>query len=298
MYRLRQIWLAAAANFRRWKRNPQIILAFCLAFVVCFLLSDKVILFARTHDTVLQAAEPFIWTFGDANSVLIISLLLLLLFADMPNLGNDVPLFLVRINRKIWLLGQIVYLILATLIFMCFILLSTCVLASERAYPANLWSKTAAILGYSDIGEKIAVPAFVKVLELSFPYECMLHIFGLMLGYSVLMASIILFLNLMKDNGGMIGGIVFSGFGFVLNPQVIAEWFDISQERMKIANIAFGWLSPLNHATYYMHNFGYDNLPKLWVSYLFFAVGSLIFFGLSMLKIRNYTFNFTGTQRR
>lgn len=298
MYRLRQIWLAAAANFRRWKRNPQIILAFCLAFVVCFLLSDKVILFARTHDTVLQAAEPFIWTFGDANSVLIISLLLLLLFADMPNLGNDVPLFLVRINRKIWLLGQIVYLILATLIFMCFILLSTCVLASERAYPANLWSKTAAILGYSDIGEKIAVPAFVKVLELSFPYECMLHIFGLMLGYSVLMASIILFLNLLKDNGGMIGGIVFSGFGFVLNPQVIAEWFDISQERMKIANIAFGWLSPLNHATYYMHNFGYDNLPKLWVSYLFFAVGSLIFFGLSMLKIRNYTFNFTGTQRR
>lgn len=298
MYRLRQIWLAAAANFRRWKRNPQIILAFCLAFVVCFLLSDKVILFARTHDTVLQAAEPFIWTFGDANSVLIISLLLLLLFADMPNLGNDVPLFLVRINRKIWLLGQIVYLILATLIFMCFILLSTCVLASERAYPANLWSKTAAILGYSDIGEKIAVPAFVKVLELSFPYESMLHIFGLMLGYSVLMASIILFLNLLKDNGGMIGGIVFSGFGFVLNPQVIAEWFDISQERMKIANIAFGWLSPLNHATYYMHNFGYDNLPKLWVSYLFFAVGSLIFFGLSMLNIRNYTFNFTGTQRR
>lgn len=298
MYRLRQIWLAAAANFRRWKRNPQIILAFCLAFVVCFLLSDKVILFARTHDTVLQAAEPFIWTFGDANSVLIISLLLLLLFADMPNLGNDVPLFLVRINRKIWLLGQIVYLILATLIFMCFILLSTCVLASERAYPANLWSKTAAILGYSDIGEKIAVPAFVKVLELSFPYECMLHIFGLMLGYSVLMASIILFLNLMKDNGGMIGGIIFSGFGFVLNPQIIAEWFNISQERMKIANIAFGWLSPLNHATYYMHNFGYDNLPKLWVSYLFFIVGSLIFFGLSMLKIRNYTFNFTGTQRR
>lgn len=298
MYRLRQIWLVAAANFRRWKRNPQIILAFCLAFVVCFLLSDKVILFARTHDTVLQAAEPFIWTFGDANSVLIISLLLLLLFADMPNLGNDVPLFLVRINRKIWLLGQIVYLIQATLIFMCFILLSTCVLASERAYPANLWSKTAAILGYSDIGEKIAVPAFVKVLELSFPYECMLHIFGLMLGYSVLMASIILFLNLLKDNGGMIGGIVFSGFGFVLNPQVIAEWFDISQERMKIANIAFGWLSPLNHATYYMHNFGYDNLPKLWVSYLFFTVGSLIFFGLSMLKIRNYTFNFTGTQRR
>lgn len=298
MYKIRQVWLCAMANFRRWRRNPQIILAFCLAFVVCFLLSNKVVLFAEQHNTILQILEPFIWTFGDAGSVLTVSLLLLLLFADMPNLGNEVPLFLLRMNRRVWMLGQILYLVLATLLLMCFILISTCVLAGGRAYPANLWSNTAAILGYSDIGTEIAVPAFVKVLELSFPYECMLHIFGLMLGYSVFMASLILYLNLRRENGGMIGGVVFSGFGFLLTPQVIAEWFDISQERMKLANIAFGWLSPLNHATYYMHNFGYDNLPRLRVSYAFFAAGSLIFFGLSMIRIKKYNFHFTGTEKR
>ena len=118
MYKLRQILLTTFANFRRWKKNPQIILAFCLEFIVSFLLSDKVLVFAKEHDTILQMAEPFIWTFGDAQSVLIISLLLLLLFADMPNLGNDVPLFLVRIDRKVWLLGQILYLILATFLFL------------------------------------------------------------------------------------------------------------------------------------------------------------------------------------
>lgn len=297
MYRIRQAGLVMTANFRRWKRNPKIILVFGLAFVVCFLLSDKVIRFAEAHDTVLQVCEPFIWTFGDANSVLAVSLLLLLLFADMPNLGNEVPLFLIRIDRRVWMLGQILYLVFATMALMCFILLSTCVLAGARAYPADMWSDTAAILGYSDIGNQIAIPSFVKVLELSFPYECMLHIFGLMLGYSVLTAGLILYLNLWKENGGMIGGIVFSGFGFLLNPEVIAQWFHISRERMKLANIAFGWLSPLNHATYYMHNFGYDNLPKLWVSYVFFAVGSIGLFGLSMLRIRKYNFNFTGTEK-
>lgn len=297
MYRIRQAWLVTMTNFRRWRRDPKIILVFGLAFVVCFLLSDKVIRFAEAHDTLLQLGEPFIWTFGDANSVLVVSLLLLLLFADMPNLGNEVPLFLIRIDRKIWMLGQMFYLILATIALMCFILLSTCLLAGARAYPANLWSDTAAILGYSSIGEQIAIPAFVKVLELSFPYECMLHIFGLMLGYSVLMAGLILYLNLWRGNGGMIGGIVFSGFGFLLNPEVIAQWFDISRQRMKLANIAFGWMSPLNHATYYMHNFGYDNLPKLWVSYVFFGAGCLLLFGLSMLRIRNYNFNFTGTEK-
>lgn len=297
MYRIRQIWLVAMANFRRWRKNPQIWLAFALGFVVCFLLSDKVLVFAKEHDTIVQILESFIWTFGDATSILVISLLLLLLFADMPNLGNEVPLFLVRINRKAWLLGQILYLVLATMGFMCFILLSTCVLAGARAYTANLWSDTAAILGYSSIGEKIAVPAFVKVLELSFPYTCMIHIFGLMAGYSVLMASLILYLNLWKGNGGMVGGIIFSGFGFLMNPELIAKILHLSQERRKTANIVFGWISPLNHATYYMHNFGYDNLPKLWVSYIFFALGSLTLFGLSIWKIRNYSFDFTGTQK-
>lgn len=298
MYKLRQVFYTAMANFRRWRRNPQILLAFCLAFIVCFLLSDKVLVFAKTHNTILQAVEPFIWTFGDADSVLIVSLLLLLLFADMPNLSNEVPLFLVRIDRKIWMLGQILYLILATFLFLCFILFSTCLLAASRAYPANLWSDTAAVLGYSNIGTEISIPSFVKVMELSFPYETMLHIFGLMLGYSVLMAGIILFFNLCRDNGGMIAGIVFSGLGFLLTPEVLAGIFDINSMQMRYANIIFGWISPLNHATYYMHSFGYDNLPKLWVSYLFFVIASLVFFLLSLLRIRRYAFSFTGTQMR
>lgn len=298
MYKLRQVFHTAMANFRRWRKNPQILLAFCLAFIVCFLLSDKVLVFAKTHDTILQAVEPFIWTFGDADSVLIVSLLLLLLFADMPNLSNDVPLFLVRIDRKIWIFGQMLYLILATFLFLCFILFSTCLLAADRAYPANLWSDTAAVLGYSNIGKELFIPSFVKVMELSFPYETMFHIFGLMLGYSVLMASIILFFNLCRDNGGMIAGIIFSGLGFLLTPEVVAGIFDISSMQIRYANIIFGWISPLNHATYYMHSFGYDNLPKLWVSYLFFIVASLVFFLLSLLRIRRYAFSFTGTQMR
>lgn len=298
MGKVRKVVLVAFANFRRWRRNPQIILAFCLAFVLCFLLSDKVVRFSEKHDTLMQIAEPFIWTFGDAVSVLVISLVLLLAFSNMPNLGNEVPLFLIRVSRKVWMLGQILYLVLATLVFMVFILLSTCVLAGGRAYPANFWSHTAAILGYSSIGSELYIPSFVKVMELSFPYECMLHIFGLMLGYAVLMASLILYLNLWRENGGTIGGIIFSGLGMVLNPTLLAEWFGIPAPRMKVANILFGWLSPLNHATYYMHNFGYDNLPKLWVSYVFFGAGSVILFGLSLLRMKKYAFHFTGTQGR
>ena len=95
----------------------------------------------------------------------------------------------------------------------------------------------------------------------------------------------------------MIGGIVFSGFGIVLTPDIVEKWFSIGREKMNIANIIFGWISPLNHATYYMHNFGYDNLPKLWFSYLFFVIGSIIIFLAAMIRIKRYPFSFTGTTK-
>lgn len=296
MKNIKQIFLVAGGNYRRWHKNPKVIMLFLMGFVVSFLLTDKVMKFACDWGTFFQLVEPFIWTFGDAQSVLIISLLLLLLFSDMPDLNNYVPLQLVRMNRMVWLMGQIVYLISATLLYVSFILVSSSLLVMSQAFPGNQWSKTAAIFGYSHIGTARAIPSYVKVMEFNTPYECMFHIFGLMLGYCLLMVSIVLFLNLMQKKGGILGGVIFSGFGFLLTPDIILHLLDMSSQQRNIANIIFGWISPLNHATYYMHSFGYDNLPKLWVSYLFFAVGSLLFFGLSLLKIRHYAFNFTGTQ--
>lgn len=297
MAKLRQICITAMANFSRWPRSPQIWLAFGLGFVACFLLSGKVVDFVQRQDTLLQLFEPFIWTFGDANSILLISLCLLLLFADLPNLDNEVPLFLVRTSRFCWMAGQLVYLALATCLFVGFILLATCVLAGKHAFSGNLWSATAAILGYSSIGESIAVPAFVKVLELTFPYPCTLHIFGLMLGYSLVLSALIFFFNLLRGRLGMLAGVVFSGFGLFLTPQVITEWFRLSPNQGRIANILFGWISPLNHATYYMHNFGYDNLPRLTDSYAFFGLASLAVYLLAFWRVRKYPFNFTGTER-
>ena len=295
MCSIKQILIIAWANFKRWKNNPQIVLTFGIGFVMCFLLSDKLVTYVDRFETTTQIFETFIWTFGDTTSILFVSLCLLLLFSDLPNMDNEVPLLLVRTTRFRWVMGQIVYVVSATFIFTLFILISTCLLAATNSYLANLWSDTAAIMGYSGIGTNVGIPAFVKVLERTFPYQCTLHIFGLMLGYSTVLSGIILVFNMWKRNMGMVAGIVFSGLGVVLNPTFIATMLEIPQERMVEANILFGWISPLNHATYYMHNFGYDMLPKLWVSYVVFAVLSLILFTVALIRIRRYNFNFTGT---
>ena len=94
----KQILAVTKYNFRRWHKNPRIVITFCLAFVLCFLLSDKAVKFAKEYETTMQLVEAFVWTFGDSNSILLSSLLLLLLFADMPFISSATPFYLMRID--------------------------------------------------------------------------------------------------------------------------------------------------------------------------------------------------------
>ncbi len=295
--KLRQIIAVAAYDFRQWRRNPRIVLCFCLAFILCFLLSDKAVRFSRTYGSIMQILEPFIWTFGDANSILLSSLLLILLFADMPFISAGTPFMLLRVDRKTWVLGQALYIVSATTVYLLFVLLSTSFVCQSRSFLGNQWSETAAILGYSGAGKDVALPALVKVLELSLPYACTAWIFALMLLYTLLLMFLMLLCNLRFGQlGGVIGVLGFSLYGFLLNPKTIQAIFQLPDEWMYKANVAVGWLSPLNQATYHMHNFGYDLLPRLWQTVAIFLVLIALLFFLSLRAVRQYNFSFTGTE--
>ena len=297
MSKIRQVGSVTAYNFRQWRKNPRIIITFALAFILCFLLSDKAVRFAKEYETTMQIVEAFVWTFGDSNSILLSSLLLVLLFADMPFLSAGTPYYLMRIDRKTWLAGQALYIVIATGIYMVFILLSTSVVCMSQSFIGDMWSETAAILGYSGAGKAVALPALVKTLEMSTPYACMGTIFLLMLLYTLLMAFIMLTFNIRKGQiAGVVSVFVFSLFGFLLNPQLIKTMFQLPDELMYKANVAVGWLSPLNHATYHMHNFGYDLLPRLWQTYVIFGVLIVLCFILALRAVRKYNFNFSGTE--
>ena len=128
----KQILAVTKYNFRRWHKNPRIVITFCLAFVLCFLLSDKAVKFAKEYETTMQLVEAFVWT-----------------FADMPFISPATPFYLMRIDRKTWLMGQAAYIALATLIYLAFILISTSLVCMRQSFVGDMWSETAAILGYS-----------------------------------------------------------------------------------------------------------------------------------------------------
>ena len=297
MTEMKKAFSIAGYNFRLWRGNPRILVTFLLAFILCFLLSDKAVQFAVDHNTTMQIVEVFIWNFGDSNSILLSSVLLVLLFADMPFLSSGTPLYLVRTSRRTWITGQVLYILSATLIYLVFVLMCTIFFSMQQSFLANMWSPTAAILGYTNAGERVAIPALVKTLEMSWPYQSMVSIFFLMLGYTSVMVMIMLVCNLWFGQvAGVVSVLVFSVYGILMNPDTIQLILRLPDEAYYIANVIIGWLSPLNQATYHMHNFGYDKLPRLWQSYLIFTILVIAGFFAAVHAAKRYNFTFTGTE--
>lgn len=289
--------LVCRINYSHWRGNKRILVSFLLAAVLCFLLTEKIMNFAHEKDTILMALEPFIWSFEDGQSIMLSSLILILLFADMPLLDGSVPYYLIRINRKQWLTGQLMYVISATILYLVFVFTVTALLCSELAYPGNVWSDTAAKLGYTDAGEVLAVPAVIHAMEMSRPYKCAAMIAGLMLGYTLMSVLVMFIVNMWK--GQLVAVVSVAGlhlFGILLNPSWITSIFHLSVQQQSIAQLICGWLSPIRQATFHCHNFGYDSLPRLWQSFVYFGVIAVVLIILLYISIRRYNFYFVGTE--
>lgn len=289
---IRKICFIAGQNFSGWYKNGRIWLTFALGLVLCLMLSDEMLVRTQTYETSVQIFEPFIWTFGDSQSVLLSTLLLLVLFADMPFIGQTAPYRLVRTTRKIWLAGQVLYVMFSVLLYNLFLLIAESAIVSPWAYVGNVWSETSAAFAYS--GEGLStVPVSLKTMEISTPYECAATVFLLMLLYSLLIAVLMLFLNLLAGNvAGVLGAIGLNLYGYLLDPELVRKIFDIPSAVSYQANVLCGWLSPLNHATFPMHNFGYDYLPEVWISAAFFLISIVLLLILSAARMRKYNFTF------
>ena len=122
-------------NFFGFFRNPKVIFILFLEFVLSFLLTGRIMVVMDNYNTPVQAIEPFLWTFGDRTAVLLSSMLLLLLFSDLPKMTPVTPYQLIRTTKKKWLLGQFVYITFVTILYTCFMLLFTSVLCMKDSYP-------------------------------------------------------------------------------------------------------------------------------------------------------------------
>lgn len=290
-----QILAVVRYDFRGFFKRPRVMLTFLLGFVLCFLLSSRIMPVMETYRSPVQMLEPFLWTFGDSTAILLSSVLLLLLFSDLPVWSAVTPYYLYRTTKVRWILGQMIYMVCAAGIYTLFMLGSTMILCAGNSYPGNIWSDTAAMLAYSRLGEILNVPSTVKVMEIISPFGCgalmtiLLFLYILCLGLAVLAGNL-----LPGKNRGMVTGLLFCLYGFLLDSQALARILGYEKYELFRVNVLIGWISPLSHASYGRHNFGYDQLPSIGQSVLVF-LGILALLALFCIKrMKTYSFVFLG----
>ncbi len=280
-------------NFEQWHKNSRIKVAFFFAFIICLMLTKSVLSFADSYGTSMQILEGFIWIMGNAKSIFFVMIPLIFLLSDTPFMYELTPLCILKGNRKVWMGGQILYILCTTIIYMLFLMVSMCLMCIHISFIGNVWSQTSAYIGYSGIGEKIAIPASVKAMETATPYSCFIQIFLLVTLYAMVIGVAMLFFSLSKN--GEVGawfGIGINLLGVLLSPQMFQTILQLPDGVFYKANLLFGWISPLNHATFYMHNFGYDYLPRIWMSCTLFIIIVLLFILGINRRIKKYEFSF------
>lgn len=196
-------------------------------------------------------------------------------------------------HKKRWLFGQLFYVAAVSGIYTVFMLGATMILCAKVGYPGNIWSNTAAMLAYSKLGEDLNVPSTVKVMESVTPYGCTAQVILLLFLYILCLSFIVLAGNLLPGkNRGLVAGLLFCLYGFLLEPKVLRVLLGFEEYEMFRVNVLIGWISPLSHASYGRHNFGYDRLPTVWQSCVVFLIllGVLIWFCGRRMKYYHFVF--------
>lgn len=295
MLSIKNVLSCVGWNFFSQRKNPRLYLCMLLGFLLCWMLTDKTMSISRTYQTGVQVFEPFIWCFADSSGVLYVSLTLILLMAEFPRLDTSASYLMFRAHRMPWLTGQIITALLVTFGFCLFMLMTSIIVCIGNVSTENRWSDTATMLSFAPSSFDLALIVTRKTVKLTLPYQCVVQIFLLMFQYMMLLSMIQITMTLIKSRKmGICIVTVLSLMGFVMTPDRFMIWLSLPSGFKYYANLLSVWCSPLQHATYLMHNFGYDSLPSIPVSHSIMGGISIMLSILAYKQIDTFDFQFIG----
>ena len=153
-------------TFRAWKFNPQIISAFIVQIILLQIILSPI---SKFSSSVQEPVAPWIFPFlsSDYYVILIIMFGALLLFCNAPFIGPQTRFMLVRCGKTPWICGQVLYVLLASLVYVSLIHIISILLLLPDMQWTNTWGKIYYTLAASNAGQVYNVP-------LSFSYNIIL----------------------------------------------------------------------------------------------------------------------------
>lgn len=277
MTNLKTIRLCLGVNFRKWLVNPRI---YALAiFIIAFLIyhQSRLSQFAGAHQT---GVTPWIFSHLTTTPVLqVFATFAIILFSDAPFEDKHMPFLMIRSGRRNWIIGQIIYILTASLIYTLFVfIVSILALLPNLEFSMEWGIVIQTLASGSQLPVNVTVFANPHLLTTFTPIEATLLSLGLFWLVSSFIGILISFFNIVV---GKTTGLIAAGFVLFLS------FFTIIEARLALGH----WVSYLSPVSWMSLSALDWNDPNAWPSPpIAYAVSFLLIacIGMSGLAIHRY----------
>lgn len=202
---------------------------------------------------------------------------IIFLFSNVPFINKNQPYVIIRSKRLFWVLGQILYIIMASGIYYIILIgTSIIMLLPNITFATDGWGKIINTLAQTNTGELIELQFGIseKIVTSYSPFQALGLSFLLNWGMASFM-GLLMFAFSLKFNR-KIG--LFAGSMLLFFDLLVINAFPFK----------FYYLSPVTFSRLAMLDpTGVSTLPKLTYPFIFFGIGIILLSVISVVSIRN-----------
>ncbi|MGL5694186.1 MAG: hypothetical protein ACRCXA_08915 [Peptostreptococcaceae bacterium] len=267
------IYSIAKYNFKKLFSNPRTYILICLQFIYLWYLIDPII---KLSTSIGVRVTP--WIFPHITSHMISQMILMLgiivLFADSPFMDEDYNYIVIRSGKEKWVLGQLLYMVLATIGYFLVLFLITVLLTLPNIFLSFEWGKLMNTLANTNAGEGFDLVINLRILLLHSPVKATLISFLLCCGSGIIIAVTIFIINL-KNTKSM--GVVVGTFIVLLDRAIFYNF----------PNFRFAFLSPVSLSRISDLTISKEGIsPTITYAFIFEAMAILLVSIIAILMVR------------
>ena len=136
----KNIFLVASSEYMKWLFNPKIILIFAVLVPIRELIISPMVKAAEEMNQPLNLFEPCIALMNSGIITLLLPLAYIVLISSFPSVGGNMLFYIMRMGRKNWILGEMLFQLMSVVTFCAVLIIATLVQVFEISFVANGWS--------------------------------------------------------------------------------------------------------------------------------------------------------------
>lgn len=222
MDKISKIFLIAVYHIRKWALNPRVYLIALMSALYLHSILSPVVRFCMQSG---YGVSPFLFPYilSHTTSVMIFFFGIVLLFCDAPFVELDQPYLILRSGRTTWLLGQMLYIVIGSLLYIAFFFVATILILSPCLEWGSAWGKVVGTFAQTTVAldHGIVIPFSKTIYHGYSPLGAMLACFLNSLLVSSFLGFLMFLVNLKFSR---VSGVLFACLLILWQAAVTKTW--------------------------------------------------------------------------